>query len=63
MLLINAHPLTATDGSQILAFQSNPSRPISDITWPFAEVEALLKDINEAVSTVSTILDKTRPTN
>lgn len=32
--LIHAHPITDSDGSQILAYQTNPSKSLHDMKWP-----------------------------
>ena len=32
--LIHAHPCTDEDGSQILTYQTKPSKPLPDMKWP-----------------------------
>lgn len=46
--LVHAHPITATDGSQILAYQARTDKPIADIQWPASEIESIIADIDSA---------------
>ena len=58
--LIHAHPITDTDGSQILGYQSKPSNAISDIIWPNSKVEELIQEIDKIAVEAGKILDKLR---
>jgi hypothetical protein len=55
--LIHAHPFTAKDGSQILGYQTNTSKKLSDVEWPTAAIENLIKEIDEAEVGAGTILE------
>jgi len=58
--LIHAHPITDIDGSQILAYQANPQKTISDISWPDNEVEGLIDEIDKAAVEAGLALAKLR---
>jgi hypothetical protein len=58
--LIHAHPITDTDGTQILAYQTKISKPLPDMKWPTAEVEKIIFEIDVAASNTSVLLDKIR---
>ena len=58
--LIHAHPITDTDGSQILAYQTNPSKTISDMIWQKLKVKGLIQEIDKAAVEAGKILDKLR---
>lgn len=58
--LIHAHPATDTDGSQILAYQSNSSKPLPDMKWPKAEVVAIIAEFDACAVRASTIHEKLR---
>jgi hypothetical protein len=58
--LIHAHPITAKDGSQILNYQTSPSKKISDMAWPAAEIERLIQEIDMAAIRAGSLLDKMR---
>jgi hypothetical protein len=60
--LIHAHPITEKDGSQILAYQADPTRAISDMIWPIEKVQDLIQEIDEAAVEAGKILDKFRIT-
>jgi hypothetical protein len=40
--LIHAHPITDVDGAQVLAYQTNTSRPLPDMKWQAGEVVDLI---------------------
>jgi hypothetical protein len=54
--LIHAHPITAPDGSQILNYQSAPSRPFPDVQWPIGDVEAALLKFDQAAVDANALL-------
>jgi hypothetical protein len=56
--LIHAHPCTHTNGSQILAYQTKPSKPLPDMKWPKEEVKKIISEIDAAACNVAVILDK-----
>ena len=58
--LIHAHPMTDTDGSQILGYQTKLSKPISDMIWRKSDIEELIKEIDKAAIDVGTIFEKLR---
>jgi len=58
--LIHAHPITDSDGSQILSYQTQPSKPLPDMKWPSSEVDKIISAIDKIGCEASTILDKIR---
>jgi hypothetical protein len=58
--LIHAHPCTDDDGSQILSYQTSPTKPLSDMKWPKNEVEKVIAEIDEVACETGDILDKLR---
>ena len=46
--LIHAHPITDSDGAQILNYQSELSKPISDKTWKDGDVENFIEQVDAA---------------
>ncbi len=58
--LIHAHPSTDSGGAQILAYQTSLSKPLSDMQWPAAEVEAVISAFDEAACSAGELLDKLR---
>ena len=58
--LIHAHPITDKDGSQILSYQTNSSKAISDIKWPQEEIKHLIQEIDKEAVKAGDILDKIR---
>lgn len=58
--LIHAHPCTDINGSQILSYQGNLSKPLPDMKWPREEVEKIICEIDVAACDVGVILDKIR---
>lgn len=58
--LIHAHPCTDDDGSQILVYQTQPSKPLSDMKWPDFEVEKIITEIDSSACEAAEILDKLR---
>lgn len=60
--LVHAHPATDADGSQIVSYQAKTSKPIADKTWRSSDIEALIADIDRAVSgKLSDVFEKLRP--
>jgi len=58
--LIHAHPITDSDGSQILAYQTKPTKPLPDMKWPITEVEAIIADFDSAACRAGALLDRLR---
>lgn len=58
--LIHAHPITETNGSQILAYQTKPSKTISDMIWSKQKIEELIQEIDKSAVEAGIILDKLR---
>jgi hypothetical protein len=58
--LIHAHPCTDDDGSQILSYQTSPTKPLPDMKWPRGEVEKIIAEIDEVASVTGETLDKLR---
>jgi len=56
--LIHAHPITDNDGSQILAYQTKPSKALSDMIWQESDIENLIEEIDSAGVKAGKILDK-----
>ena len=58
--LIHAHPITDSDGSQILAYQTTITRPSPDMKWPRTEVEAVIQEFDRAACCAGNLLDRFR---
>jgi len=58
--LIHAHPGTDSDGSQILSYQTQPSKPLPDMKWPSSEVKKIISEIDKIGCEASSTLDKIR---
>ena len=58
--LIHAHPCTDSDGSQILIYQTQITKPLPDMMWPKCEVEALISEFDEAACNAGRLLDTLR---
>lgn len=58
--LIHAHPITDTDGSQVLAYQGKITKPIPDIKWAKDEVESIIQEFDTAACAAGEILDRLR---
>jgi hypothetical protein len=58
--LIHAHPITDTNGDQILNYQGSSKKAISDMRWPEDELERFTVDVDEASCNAATVLDKLR---
>ena len=58
--LIHAHPCTDSDGAQILAYQTKVTKPLPDMKWPRAEVEAIIKEFDVAACSAGSLLDRLR---
>ena len=54
--LIHAHPITNIDGAQILNYQANPSKSISDMKWTNNEIERFIKEIDIAACRAGKLL-------
>ena len=58
--LIHAHPATVKDGIQILAYQTQPSKPITDMIWTNSSIEELIQEIDKMGVKAVNILEKLR---
>ena len=58
--LIHAHPITDVDGAQVLAYQTNSSRPLPDMKWQAEEVAGLIASFDKAAVSAGQILDRMR---
>ena len=56
--LIHAHPVTDHDGSQILSYQTNLDRKLTDMKWPVAEVETAIAEFDQAACSVNELLHR-----
>lgn len=56
--LIHAHPITDTDGSQILNYQARADRPLPDMKWPVASVNEFLKEFDGAACDANALLHR-----
>ncbi|SRR6266516_1645351 len=56
--LIHAHPITNHDGAQILSYQTNVERPLPDMKWPVAEVEAAIRAFDDAACATNALLHR-----
>jgi hypothetical protein len=61
--LIHAHPITETNGFQILAYQTSPTKPISEINWSNAEVELIIQEFDSAACHAAELLDQLHQKN
>ena len=59
--LIHAHPITDIDGAQILNYQGNPSKPISDMKWKPSDIEKFVEKIDAAAVRANELLHQFRP--
>ena len=58
--LIHAHPVTDSDGSQILAYQTKVTKPLPDMKWLKSEVEAIIIEFDNAACEAALVLDRLR---
>jgi hypothetical protein len=58
--LIHAHPITDSDGSQILAYQTKVTKSLPDMKWPKAEVESTIREFDAAACAAGVLLDRLR---
>jgi hypothetical protein len=58
--LIHAHPITDSDGSQILAYQTKITKPLPDMKWPKADVESIIREFDAAACIAGALLDRLR---
>jgi hypothetical protein len=56
--LIHAHPITDTDGSQILNYQTKIDRPLPDMKWPVTNVERVLQEFDAAACDANALLHR-----
>ena len=59
--LIHAHPITDIDGAQILNYQGNPSKPISDMKWQTVDIERFVEKVDAAAVRANELLHQFRP--
>lgn len=58
--LIHAHPCTDSNGAQILSYQTKATKPLPDMKWPQAEIEAIIKEFDVAACDAVSLLDRLR---
>lgn len=58
--LIHAHPITDSDGSQILAYQTKITKSLPDMKWTRPEVEAIIQEFDAAACRAGVLLDRLR---
>jgi hypothetical protein len=58
--LIHAHPITDSDGSQILAYQTKPTKSLPDIKWQGKVVLSSIQEFDSAACRAGALLDRTR---
>lgn len=56
--LIHAHPIIDHDGSQILNYQARVNRPLPDMKWPVAEVEAAIHEFDAAACNANALFNR-----
>lgn len=56
--LVHAHPITDAGGDQILLYQANTEREISDFKWELQRIEEFIGDVDQASSFASRILQR-----
>jgi hypothetical protein len=56
--LIHAHPITDTDGSQILNYQAKVDRPLPDMKWPMSNVSQVLQEFDAAACDANVLLHR-----
>jgi hypothetical protein len=56
--LIHAHPITDTDGSQILNYQTRVDRPLPDMRWPVVSVNDVLQEFDAAACETNELLHR-----
>ena len=59
--LIHAHPSNDIDGAQILNYQSNLSKPISDMKWQTVDIEKFVEEVDAAAVRANELLHQFRP--
>ena len=59
--LIHAHPITDLDGAQILNYQGNPSKTISDMKWQDVDIKELVEEVDAAACRANKLLHKFKP--
>ncbi len=58
--LIHAHPITDTDGAQILAYQTKVTKPLPDMKWPKTKVASILTAFDAAACRAGSFLEHLR---
>jgi len=51
--LVHAHPITDVSGEQILSFQSDTDKKVSDMKWTAAEVESFIEKVDVKIQLAS----------
>ena len=59
--LIHAHPITDSDGAQVLYRQASLDRPMPDIKWPAASVREVLQEFDDAACKTNELLHRLLP--
>lgn len=58
--LIHAHPMTNSDGAQILGYQTNTRKQLPDMKWTKTEVETVIAEFDAAACQAGSILERLR---
>lgn len=56
--LIHAHPITDSDGSQILAYQTKVTKPLPDMKWSRPDIETIIQEFDAAACRAGLLLDR-----
>lgn len=58
--LIHAHPVTASDDSHRLSYQTLPTKPLPDMEWSEADIASLIREFDVAAVQTISVLDRLR---
>lgn len=56
--MIHAHPITGHDGAQILNYQARVDRPLPDMEWSVAKLEAAIREFDDAARNANALLHR-----
>ena len=56
--LVHAHPITDTDGSQILSYQTSPARSLPDVKWDEVSIKDFLIAADAAVGRAASLYER-----
>jgi hypothetical protein len=56
--LIHAHPITDADGAQILAYQTQTTRPLPDMKWPSSALVSVIAEFDTAACQAGLIFER-----